>query len=102
MRQKLRGRREVRVGYAYRRPLLVKQLMLAAAKKVSSRRLRKNDPQQLLHRIIESIHHSLLERDDRVIGDLDMLWAHFCAALRDVAVAQAKLVLHQRDSVAHI
>jgi hypothetical protein len=39
--------------------------------------------------IIKFIHHPLLQRDDRVIGDLNILRANFCAALRDIAITDA-------------
>src|ERR1700759_4744551 len=42
--------------------------------------------------VVLAAHHALLHRDQRVVGDLDVLWADFSAALGDVAVAQAEVV----------
>ena len=44
-------------------------------------------------RIVELIHHALLQRNDRVVGDLDFFRTHLGAALGDVAVADAEIVL---------
>src|SRR5579864_2755461 len=45
------------------------------------------------------IVHSLLERDDGIVGDLDVLGAHLGAALRDVAVTHARLAFEHRPTV---
>ena len=53
-------------------------------------------------RIIEFIHYPLLERNDGVVGDVDVFRAYFSAALGDVAEADAELVLQHlcaRDAV---
>src|SRR5437016_4071513 len=42
-------------------------------------------------RIVVRIHHPLFERDDRVVGDRDRLWADLGAALGDVAVTDSAL-----------
>src|SRR6185369_11299184 len=46
-------------------------------------------PEQPLHRIIEPVDHALLHRNDRVVGDVNVLGAHVRAALRDVAQPDA-------------
>src|SRR6059036_3158919 len=38
---------------------------------------------------VEAVRHALLERDDRVVGNVDPLGAHLGAALGDVAEADA-------------
>src|SRR4029077_8243638 len=40
-------------------------------------------------RVVALIHLALLQRDDRVVGDVDVLGAHLGAALGDVAVPDA-------------
>src|SRR5262245_5005708 len=45
--------------------------------------------EQALHRIVEPIDDALFERDDAIVGDLDLLRANLGAALGDVAVADA-------------
>src|SRR3954453_38805 len=47
-----------------------------------------------------AIGNALLERDDRVVGDLDVFRADLGAALRDVAEADAGLVLQVAQPVA--
>src|SRR4029453_3115664 len=47
-------------------------------------------------RIELEVDDPLLERDQRIVGDLDVLRADFGAALRDVAVAQPVIVLCRR------
>src|SRR2546426_6338195 len=49
--------------------------------------------------IVVAIGDPLLERDDRVIGDLDVLRADLGAALRDVAVADAAVVLEELEPI---
>ena len=39
--------------------------------------------------VVLDVHYALFHRDDPVVGDLDVLWAHFRAALGDVAVTKA-------------
>jgi hypothetical protein len=56
-------------------------------------------PEQLRHRIKELVNHTLLQRDDGVVGDGDVLGAHLCAALGDVAVADAVFVFEVGDPV---
>ena len=43
-------------------------------------------------RVVAAVGDALLERDERVVGDVDVLGAHLGAALGDVAVAQAVVV----------
>src|SRR5262249_31087080 len=45
------------------------------------------------HRIVLAIGRALLERDERIVGDLDVLGADLGAALGDVAEAQPVLLL---------
>src|SRR3954451_12305068 len=40
------------------------------------------------HRIVLAVDYALLHRDDRVVGDVDVLRAHLGAALGDVAHAE--------------
>src|SRR4030095_14049013 len=42
-----------------------------------------------LQRVVEAVDDALLQRNDRVVGDRDVLGAHDGAALRDVAVPDA-------------
>src|SRR5450756_958256 len=50
-------------------------------------------------RVVLAARHALLHRDDRVIGDLDVLGADLGAALGDVAVPEAELVLRDVPAV---
>ena len=50
-------------------------------------------------RVVVPVGHALLQRDDRVVGDLDPLRADLGAALRDVAERDARLVLHEVGAV---
>src|SRR5213594_2843073 len=51
---------------------------------------------------IVAVGHPLLERDDPVVGDVDVLGAHLGAALRDVAEAHAGLLPHELRPIAGI
>src|SRR5688572_6385513 len=51
-----------------------------------------DDSQQPTTRVVETIDDPLLQRNNRVIGDRDVLGAHLRAALRDVAVAAADVL----------
>src|SRR4051812_30011253 len=53
-------------------------------------------------RIVELGDDALLERDDRVVGDLDRFWADVGAALRDVAEAQAGLPLEELQPIVRV
>jgi hypothetical protein len=44
-------------------------------------------------RIIIIIHNPLLERDDGVVGDVDIFWTNFGAALGDIAEPEAQFLL---------
>src|SRR5215204_1540890 len=46
-------------------------------------------PQEPAHRIVEPIHHALLQGDDRVLGNRNVFRADVRAATGDVAVADA-------------
>src|SRR5690349_23781114 len=48
------------------------------------------------------IVHALLERNDGIVRDVDVLGAHFRAALRDVAVTDPGLLFEQRRAVEDI
>src|ERR1700682_6106703 len=50
-------------------------------------------PDQHEHRIIKFIHDALLQRNDRIVCNVDLLGAHFRTALGDVAQTDAKLIL---------
>src|SRR6202795_2359403 len=52
-----------------------------------------NLPNQHEHGIIEFINHALLQRNDRIVRDVDLLGANFGAALGDVAEADAQFIL---------
>ena len=51
------------------------------------------------HRVVVGVDHPLLERDDGVVGDLDVLWADLSAALGDVALAETHLLLDELTTV---
>src|ERR1700682_5709535 len=53
-------------------------------------------------RIEARVVHSLLERDDRVVRDVDVLRAHLGAAFGYVAVADTGISLEQRPAVEHV
>src|SRR5579871_1067195 len=46
-------------------------------------------------RIVELIHHPLLQRNDGIVGDVYILRANLSATLRDVAESDAQLFLQQ-------
>src|SRR5918998_6134962 len=54
---------------------------------------RSTPPEQLVaqphHRVVLAVRCAFLHRNQRVVGDLDVLGAHLGAALGDVAVAEA-------------
>src|ERR1700692_2394666 len=53
-------------------------------------------------RIIVLVHYPFLERDDGVVGDVDIFGAHLSAALRDVAETYDQFLLQHlcpRDAV---
>src|SRR5262249_17921655 len=54
---------------------------------------------ELAQRIVQLVHHALLQRNDRVVGDRDALRTHLGAALRDVAVPDAVRLLQRFDAV---
>src|SRR3970040_550357 len=59
-------------------------------------------PAQPQERIVEAIHHPLLQRDDPVVGDLDVLGADLGAAARDVAEAGPEFLPHGGDAVGRV
>src|SRR6185437_11051710 len=64
--------------------------------------LPRKDLHLLPDRIVELVHHALLERDDGVVRDRDPLGTHLGTTLRDVAVANALRLLELRDAVGHV
>src|ERR1700730_10015871 len=46
-------------------------------------------------RIVKLIHHPLLQRNDGIVGDVDIFRADLGAALRDVTEANAQFFLQQ-------
>src|SRR3954471_24840991 len=50
-------------------------------------------------RVVGAVRHPLLERDDRVVGDVDAFRTYLRAALGDVAVADAGLLAEQLTAV---
>src|SRR5438093_237780 len=59
-------------------------------------------PPDHLDRVVVAVGDTLLERDDRVVGDLDVLGADLGAALRDVAVADTAVVLEELPPVSRV
>src|SRR4051794_41679425 len=53
-------------------------------------------------RVVLAVHHPLLHRDDRVVGDVDALRAHLGAALGDVAHPEPGRVLGELAPVVHV
>src|SRR5262245_10932391 len=53
---------------------------------------------QSRQRIVEIVDHPFFQRDDRVVGNVDVLGTDFRAALRDVAEAESELLLQQLRS----
>src|SRR5690349_16443878 len=53
-------------------------------------------PQKPANRIVVVVNHALLQGDDGIVSDVNAFRADLGAALRDVAVADAELVLQQR------
>src|SRR6266545_7313196 len=51
------------------------------------------------HRIVALGHHPLLERDDGIVGDVDVLGTDLGAALGDIAEAHARLGPGQLEAV---
>src|SRR5712691_4234735 len=51
------------------------------------------------HRIVEVVNHALFQRNDRVVGDVNVFGTDFGAALGDVAEADSKFVLQQLTSI---
>ena len=47
-------------------------------------------------------HHALLERDDRIVGDVDVFGADLGAALGDVAEPQALLRADEVEAVVRV
>src|SRR5262245_26724767 len=58
--------------------------------------------QQSRYRIVVPAVHALLQRNDRVVSDVNVLRTHFRAAFRDVAVADAVFVLQGGYAVRHV
>jgi len=56
-------------------------------------------PEQHCQRIVKLVHYALLKRDDSVVCNVNVLGTNLRAALRDIAIAQAKLILEQASAV---
>src|ERR1700712_4644268 len=56
-------------------------------------------PEHLGERIVLPVDHAFLQRNDGVVGDLDVLWTDLTAAFGDVAQAEAVLLLGRDLSV---
>src|SRR5207302_2433498 len=56
-------------------------------------------PDQAPQRIVDLVHHALLERDDGVVGDVDAFRAHAGTALGDVAEPDALRLAQLADAV---
>src|SRR5439155_21596136 len=59
-------------------------------------------PPDHLDRVVILVGDPFLERDDRVVGDLDVLRADLGAALRDVAITDPTLVLEMGRSIRRV
>src|SRR5262249_38791255 len=59
-------------------------------------------PPQPQHPVVILIDDALLQRDDAVVGDVDVLGADLGAALGDVAQADVQVVLEQAEAVAGV
>ena len=57
--------------------------------------------QQAAYRIEVVIGNALFERNDRVVGDMDMLRANFRTAFCDVAHSHARIAFELRDGGLH-
>src|SRR5947207_5548371 len=55
--------------------------------------------QEPTHWIVEIIYNSLFQRNDRVVGDVDVFGANLGAAFSDVAVADTELLFQQLGSI---
>src|SRR5947209_5508947 len=53
-------------------------------------------------RVVLPVDDALLHRDERVVGDVDALRADLAAALGDVAVAEARLLLGELLAVSGV
>src|SRR6266849_5156063 len=58
-------------------------------------RLSRELPQEPAHRIVKVIHHALLQRNDGVVGDVNVFGANLRTALGDIAETYAELILEQ-------
>ena len=58
--------------------------------------------EELQQRVVASVDDALLERDDRVVGDVDAFGADFGAAFRDVAESEAALVRNELGPVERV
>ena len=65
----------------------------------AGRSLARQLPPDHLDRVVILVGDPFLERDDRVVGDLDVLRADLGAALGDVAVAEAEIILRDLPPV---
>src|SRR6476619_7435514 len=61
-----------------------------------------DEAHECTQRIVMPVDDALLERNDRVVGNGDVFGTHLRAALRDVAVADAEVVLQVRGSIGDV
>src|SRR5918996_844481 len=66
---------------------------------LDARKKPREPPPEPLNRIVMAVRDSLLERNDGVVGDLDVLGADLGAALRDVAIPDPAAVLEVTRAV---
>jgi len=57
------------------------------------------DPEEHGQRIVELIHDAFLQGDDGVVSDANLLGANLRAALRNIAITQAKLIFQETGAV---
>src|SRR2546427_2914273 len=58
-------------------------------------RLSRELPQEPPHWIVKVIHHALLERNDRVVRNVNVFGANFGAALGNITEANPEIILEQ-------
>src|SRR5262245_36040681 len=79
--------------------LLLGRVRRFLGERLRAHRLTTDLAQEPRDRIVVAIDDALLERDDAVVGDVDMLGAHLGAAARNVAHARPELLLQLGDAI---
>jgi hypothetical protein len=69
---------------------------------IANRHLLPEKAQDFAQRIEVAVNNALFHRDDRVVGDGDVLGTDFRTALRDVAISDALRRLQLVDAILHI